>query len=36
LWRGDMPGFFRLGLLPPLASVATLAYKLTGSPRGIW
>jgi hypothetical protein len=36
LWRGDMPGLFRLGLLPPLASVATLAYKLTGSPRGIW
>ncbi len=36
LWRGDMPGVFRLGLLPPLASVATLAYKLTGSPRGIW
>jgi hypothetical protein len=36
LWRGDMPGLFRLGLLPPLASVATLAYKITGSPRGIW
>jgi hypothetical protein len=35
-WRGDVPGLFRLGLLPPLASVATLAYKLTGSPRGIW
>jgi len=34
--RGDMPGVFRLGLLPPLASMATLAYKLTGSPRGIW
>src|SRR5580704_1966074 len=36
IWRGDVPGVFRLGLLPPLASVATLAYKLTGSPRGIW
>ncbi|HUA15100.1 MAG TPA: hypothetical protein VMG31_07370 [Verrucomicrobiae bacterium] len=36
LWRGDVPGAFRLGLLPPLASVATLAYKITGSPRGIW
>jgi hypothetical protein len=36
LWRGDVPGVFRLGLLPPLASVATLAYKITGSPKGIW
>jgi Uncharacterised nucleotidyltransferase len=34
--RGDVPGVLRLGLLPPLASMATLAYKLTGSPRGIW
>lgn len=36
LWRGDVPGVFRLGLLPPLASIATLAYKITGSPKGIW
>src|SRR5579864_7678324 len=34
--RGDVPGAFRLGLLPPLASVATLAYKVTGNPHGIW
>jgi hypothetical protein len=34
--RGDVPGVVRLGLLPPLASMATLAYKLTGNPRGIW
>jgi hypothetical protein len=36
LLRGDVPGVVRLGLLPPLASMAMLAYKLTGSPRGIW
>jgi hypothetical protein len=34
--HGDVTGAVRLGLLPPLASMATLAYKLTGSPRGIW
>jgi hypothetical protein len=34
--RGDVSGTFRLGLLPPLASMATLAYKITGDPRGIW
>jgi hypothetical protein len=36
LRHGDAPGVFRLSLLPPLASVATLAYKLSGTPRGIW
>jgi len=36
LWHGDVPGAVRLSLLPPLASAATLAYKITGSPRGIW
>jgi hypothetical protein len=34
--HGDVPGTFRLGLLPPLASMAKLAYKITGDPRGIW
>jgi hypothetical protein len=36
LWHGDVPGAVRLSLLPPLASAATLAYKITGSPHGIW
>jgi hypothetical protein len=34
--RGDVPATFRLGLLPPLASVAAISYKLTGSDKGIW
>jgi hypothetical protein len=34
--RGDVPATFRLSLLPPLASVAAVAYKLTGSDKGIW
>jgi len=34
--RGNLPGAFRLSLLPPLASVAALAYKVTGSNQGIW
>lgn len=34
--RGDVPATFRLSLLPPLASVAALAYRLTGSDKGIW
>jgi hypothetical protein len=34
--RGDVPAMFRLSLLPPLASVAAVAYKLTGSDKGIW
>lgn len=34
--RGDVPATFRLTLLPPLASVAALSYKLTGSDKGIW
>jgi hypothetical protein len=36
LRHGDAPGVFRLSLLPPLAFVATLAYKISGTPRGIW
>ncbi len=34
--RGDVPATLRLSLLPPLASVAAVAYKLTGSDKGIW
>ena len=34
--RGDVPAAFRLSLLPPLASAAALAYKLTGSDKGVW
>jgi hypothetical protein len=35
-FRGDVPGTFRLSLLPPLASVAAMAYRITGSDKGIW
>ncbi len=34
--RGDVPATFRLTLLPYLASAAAVAYKLTGSDKGIW
>jgi hypothetical protein len=34
--RGDMGATFRLSLLPPLASAAALAFKVTGSDKGIW
>jgi hypothetical protein len=34
--RGDVPATFRLQLLPPLAVAAALAYKLTGSDKGVW
>lgn len=34
--RGDVPATFRLSLLPPLASVAAVAFRLTGSDKGIW
>jgi hypothetical protein len=34
--RGDVPGAFRLGLLPYLASAAAVAYKITGSDKGVW
>ena len=33
---GDLPATLRLSLLPPLASVAALAYKFTRSNQGIW
>jgi hypothetical protein len=34
--RGDVPATFRLSLLPPLASVAAVAFKITGDDKGIW
>lgn len=34
--RGNVGAAFRLSLLPPLASMAALAYKVTGSDKGIW
>ncbi len=33
---GNLPAALRLSLLPPLASVAALAYRVTGSDKGIW
>ena len=35
-FRGDVPAAFRLSLLPPLASAAAVAYKITGSDKGVW
>ncbi len=32
----DIPAMIRLSLLPPLASAAAVAYKLTGSDKGVW
>ena len=34
--RGNVPAALRLSLLPPLASMAALAYRVTGSDKGIW
>ncbi len=34
--NGDVPATFRLSLLPYLASAAAIAYKITGSDKGIW
>jgi hypothetical protein len=34
--RGDVPATFRLTLLPYLASAAAVAFRLTGSDKGIW
>jgi hypothetical protein len=34
--RGDVPGTLRLSLLPYLASAAAVAYKVTGSDKGVW
>ncbi len=35
-FRGDVPATFRLTLLPPLASAAAVAFRITGSDKGIW
>lgn len=34
--RGDIPATLRLSLLPPLASAAAVAFKITGSDKGVW
>jgi hypothetical protein len=34
--HGDMRAIARLPLLPPLAVSALLAYRLTGSDKGVW
>ncbi len=34
--RGDVPATLRLSLFPTLASAAVVAYKLTGSEKGVW
>ena len=33
---GDVPATLRLNLLPPLALAAAVAYRLTGSDKGVW
>ncbi len=35
-FRGDVPAALRLSLLPPLASAAAVAFKITGSDKGVW
>lgn len=34
--RGDVPAALRLSLLPPLASAAAVAFRFTGSDKGVW
>ena len=34
--RGDVPATFRLSLLPTLAASAAVAYRITGSDKGVW
>jgi hypothetical protein len=34
--RGDVPATFRLSLLPTLAASAAVAFRLTGSDKGVW
>lgn len=36
LFHGNMPATLRLSLLPPLASAAAVAFKITGSDKGVW
>lgn len=35
-FHGNVPATLRLSLLPPLASAAAVAYRITGSDKGIW
>ncbi|HEY2498002.1 MAG TPA: hypothetical protein VGK24_13110, partial [Candidatus Angelobacter sp.] len=35
-FSGNVPATFRLSLLPPLASAAAVALKITGSDKGVW
>jgi hypothetical protein len=35
-FRGDVPATLRLSLLPPLAGAAAVAYRITGSDKGVW
>ncbi|HET9741436.1 MAG TPA: hypothetical protein VFQ00_01695 [Terriglobales bacterium] len=35
-FHGDVPGTLRLSLLPYLASAAAVAYRVTGSDKGVW
>jgi len=35
-FSGDVPATLRLSLLPSLATAAALAYRLTGSDKGVW
>jgi len=34
--NGNIPATLRLNLLPPWAVAAALAYKFTGSDKGVW
>lgn len=36
VFHGNLPATFRLSLLPPLASAAAVAFKITGSDKGVW
>ncbi|HEX5433162.1 MAG TPA: hypothetical protein VFY05_02900 [Candidatus Angelobacter sp.] len=36
VFRGDVPATLRLSLLPPLASAAAVAFRITGSDKGVW
>lgn len=36
MFSGNVPGALRLTLLPPLASAAAVASKITGTDKGVW
>ncbi|HLY99283.1 MAG TPA: hypothetical protein VKT33_09485 [Candidatus Angelobacter sp.] len=35
-FSGNVPAALRLSLLPPLASAAAVAFRITGSDKGVW